>query len=64
METFYYDTCAKGGSETTNLVQDNHFWCDYAEYLLSDKSGFISQNFTLCTTPIQKFLCQVVMDLP
>jgi len=58
METFYYDTKFKGGKETQYLVTENRFWCDYAEFLLSGKQTFISQNFTeCCKTSIEQFLC-------
>lgn len=53
METFYYNTKLTGGQETTNLIQDNQFWCDFADHLISGKKeGFVSHNFTLCTSPI------------
>ena len=63
METFYYDTKLKGGKETQHLVKENRFWCDYADFLLSSKTTFISQNFTECISPIEKFLCQTVLDM-
>jgi len=57
METFYYDTKLKGGKETQHLVKDNRFWCDYADFLLSSQTTFITHNFTECISPIEKFLC-------
>ena len=57
METFYYNTKLKGGKETQHLVKENRFWCDYADFLLSSQTTFISQNFTKCISPIEKFLC-------
>ena len=35
METHYYNTKLSGGFSTTNLIQDNTFWADYAEFLLN-----------------------------
>lgn len=64
METFYYNTKLKGGKETRQLVQENLFWCDYAEFLLTpERHTFISSNFTKCFTSIEKFLAQVVLSL-
>jgi hypothetical protein len=46
------------------LILENSFWTDYAQSLIYDEKFFISHNFTQCTSFIEQFLCQVVLDLP
>lgn len=64
MDTFYYQTKLKGGHDTKMLIVENCFWTDFAQSLIYDEKCFISSNFTQCTSLIEQFLCQVVLDLP
>lgn len=63
MDTFYYNTKLKGGHDTTYLVQNSRFWCDYAHYLITKATTFVSSNFTDCVSSIEQFLCLVVLGL-
>jgi len=47
METYYFDT----NTSSKELITDNAFWSDYAEFLNSQQTQFISANFTYCTEP-------------
>ena len=60
METFYYDQ-----KRTRPSMAPSHFWCDYADHLISNSgTGFVSSNFTDCREALDHFLCAVVLDLP
>ena len=53
METNYYNpkkNTQKQDLFDPNRITTNKFWCDYADYLISQGTSFISPNFTDCAT--------------
>lgn len=63
METFYYDSKAKSGTETLSLISENAFWCDYADFIVSKQSNFITPLFSECIDFRQSFFSQCLLDL-
>lgn len=63
METFYYDSKAKSGTETLSLISENAFWCDYADFIVSKQSSFITPLFSECIDFRQSFFSQCLLDL-
>ena len=41
-ETYYFDCKLKPVKDTTNLITENSFWCDYAEFVVSGAANFVT----------------------
>ena len=62
-ETYYFNSKAKPVRDTTQLITENSFWCDYADFLVSQESNFVTPQFSECVDYRQSFLSQVLLDL-
>ena len=62
-ETYYFDCKLKPVKDTTNLITENSFWCDYAEFVVSGAANFVTPQFSECVDYRQSFLSHVLLDL-
>jgi hypothetical protein len=62
-ETYYFDSKLKPIKDTTNLIIENSFWCDYADFVVSGAQNFVTPQFSECVDFRQSFLSRVLLDL-
>ena len=49
-ETYYYSSKQLPVRETTGLITENTFWCDYADFLVKNEQlkSFVTPKFSEC----------------
>jgi hypothetical protein len=55
-ETYYFDSKLKPVRDTTNLISENSFWCDYADFVVKRATNFVTHQFSECIDYRQSFL--------
>ena len=55
-ETYYFDSKLKPVRDTATLITENAFWCDFADYVVSQSAHFVTPLFSECVDHRQSFL--------